>query len=195
MAKMTRNIYIPFLDLDKGANKDSDKYRLGRVRTSTIFNFQQNAQEETYQFIDSENDTTEVGSYQPGVSLETVPESKDPVARFVQKQLFAFELGEDTHVPYIQAVPYIHEDGTIDDTYCEVMIWDDAVMSNLALDTVAQKFTWDEKLNGDRKRGIVTIESLLQEEFTFEPVPEPVTPSTPEVQAFSTRSTKKTDSE
>lgn len=195
MAKMTRNIYIPFLDLDKGANKATNKYRLGRVRTSTIFNFQQNAQEEAYQFIDSETDTTEIQSYQPDVSLETVPESKDPVARFVQKQLFAFELGEDTHVPYIQAIPYIHDDGTIDDTYCEVIIWDNAVMSNLALDTVAQKFTWDEKLNGERKHGIVTIESLLQEEFTFEPVTEPITPPTTEVQTFSAKSAKATDKE
>lgn len=192
MSKLTRNLYIPYIDLDRGANKDTNKYRLGRVRKSTTFNFQANAQEETFQYIDTETDTTEVTSYQPGVGLETVPESTDPIARFAQDFLFEFPLGVDTQVPYIQVYPLIDDEGVVSTTHVHVIIWDEAVMSNLALDSVGQKFTWDEKLNGSRKSGIMPISAFESEEFTFEPV----TPPTETVQTFSApKSTKKADEE
>lgn len=189
MSKLTRDLYGPYIDLDRGASAASNKYKLGRVKKSTIFEFSSNAQEDTYGFIDSPNDTTEVTSYQPQLPLETVTESTDPIARFAQDYLFEFPLGADTQVPFILAYPLIDEDGEVDDTNCNVIIWDEAVMSNLALNTVDQKFTWTEMLNGNPKRGVIAKSSLEQSEFTF-------TPITPEVQTFSARSTaKKTDTE
>lgn len=192
MSKLTRDLYGPYIDLDRGENASTNKYKLGRVRKSTIFEFSANAQEDTYGFIDSPNDTTEVTSYQPQLPLETVTESTDPIARFAQEYLFEFPLGADTQVPFILAYPLIGTDGTVDETNCNVIIWDEAVMSNLALNTVDQKFTWTEMLNGNPKRGIIKKSDLENAEFTFEPV----TPEQPEAQTFSTRSTsKKTETE
>lgn len=191
MSKLTRDLYGPYIDLDRGANAASGKYKLGRVKKSTIFEFSANAQEDTYGFIDSPNDTTEVTSYQPQLPLETVTESTDPIARFAQEYLFEFPLGADTQVPFILAYPLIGDDGEVDADKCNVIIWDEAVMSNLALNTVDQKFTWTEMLNGNPKRGIIEKSALEQSEFTFDQT----TPSDPEAQTFSTRSTKKTDSE
>lgn len=195
MSKLTRDLYGPYIDLDKGANANDGKYRLGRVRKSTIFEFSANAQEDTSGYIDSPNDTTEVTSYQPQLPLETITESTDPIARFAQKYLFDFPLGADTQVPFILAYPLVDDEtGAVSDTQCNVIIWDEAVMSNLALNTVDQKFTWTEMLNGNPKRGVISKSALDSEEFTFAPE-DVATPSEPEAQTFSTRSTKKTDSE
>lgn len=191
MTKLTRDLYMPFIDLDRGTSAASGKYKLGRVRKSTIFEFSPNAQEDTYGFIDTQNDTTEVTSYQPQLPLETVPESTDPIARFAQDYLFEFPLGADTQVPFILGYPMINEDGSIDSEKCNVIIWDEAVMSNLALNTVDQKFTWTEMLNGTPKRGVVLISALTDgSEFTFEPEA-----SIPEVQTFSARTTSKKSEE
>lgn len=192
MSKLTRDLYGPYIDLDRGANAASGKYRPGRVRKSTIFEISANAQEDTYGFIDSPNDTTEVTSYQPQLPLETVPESTDPIARFAQKYLFEFPLGSDTQVPFILAYPLIDDEtGAVDDEKCNVIIWDEAVMSNLALNTVDQKFTWTEMLNGNPKRGIIEKSALESDEFTFSPVE----PDAPQVQTLSAKSTAKKDAE
>lgn len=172
MSKLTRDLYGPYIDLDRGTNAAAGKYKLGRVRKSTIFEFSANAQEDTFGYIDSPNDTTEVTSYQPQLPLETITESTDPIAQFAQQYLFEFPLGADTEVPFLLAYPLIAEDGTVSDTQCNMIIWDEAVLSNLTLNTVDQKFTWTEMLNGNPKRGIVTIESLSSPEFTFTPVAE-----------------------
>lgn len=187
MSKLTRDLYGAYIDLDKGINAASGKYKLGRVRKSTIFEFSANAQEDTFGFIDSPNDTTEVTSYQPQLPLETITESTDPIARFAQDYLFEFPLGSDTQVPFILAYPLINETGDIDETKCNVIIWDEAVMSNLTLNSVDQKFTWTEMLNGNPKRGIVNKSALEGETFTFEPETEAA--------SFTTRSTKKADTE
>lgn len=188
MSKLSRDLYIPLIDLDKGKNKASNKYNVGRVRKSTIFEFSSNAQEDTYGFIDSPNDTTEVTSYQPQLPLETITESTDPIAQFAQKYLFEFPLGADTQVPFILAYPLINESGEVDATTCNVIVWDEAVMSNLALNTVDQKFTWTEMLNGKPRYGTASIADIQDGEFTFTE-----NGSTPEVQSY--RSTKKTDEE
>lgn len=175
MSKLTRDLYGPYIDLDRGANAVASKYKLGRVRKSTIFEFSANAQEDTFGYIDSPNDTTTVTSYQPNLPLETITESTDPIARFAQEYLFEFPLGADTEVPFVLAYPLIDEGGAISETQCNVIIWDEAVMSNLALNTVDQKFTWTEMLNGNPKRGVVDITAFATDstgtaiDFTLAP--------------------------
>lgn len=185
--KLTRDLYGAYIDLDRGANAKTGKYKLGRVRKSTTYEFSANAQEETYKFIDSPNDTTEVTGYQPNLPLETITESTDPIARFAQDYLFEFPTGVDTQVPFILPYPLIDENGDVDDEKCNVIIWDEAVMSNLTLNTVDQKFTWTEMLNGKPKRGVINIADLESDEFTFSPAE-----ATPQVQTFSAKS-KATD--
>lgn len=145
MAKMTRNLYEPYIDLNRG-NGDP---KWARVRKSTIFELSANAQEETFGFIDSPNDATEVTAYQPQLPLETVTESTDEVFRFMQNYLFEFPLGRETQVPFLLRFPIIdQETGAVDPNKVEVRIWDEAVVSNLTLNTVDQKATWTEMLNG-----------------------------------------------
>lgn len=157
MSKLTRDMFEPYIDLDKGENAAENSYKWERVRKSTIFEFSANAQEETYGYIDTQNDTTEVTTYQPQLPLESVPESTDKVYAFMQQYLFEFPLGADTQVPFMLIYPIINEDGTINDKYRHAIIFDEAVVSNLALNTVDQLATWTEMLNGTPKRGYVNV--------------------------------------
>ena len=155
MSKLTRDLFEPYIDLDKGKGASDNSYKWERVRKSTIFELSSNAQEETYGYIDTQNDTTEVTSYQPQLPLESVPESTDKVYAFMQKYLFDFPLGSDTQVPFMLIYPIIDEDGMVNDKYRNAIIFDEAVVSNLALNTVDQLATWTEMLNGTPKRGYV----------------------------------------
>lgn len=157
MSKLTRDMFEPYIDLDKGANAAENGYKWERVRKSTIFELSTNAQEETFGYIDSQNDTTEVTSYQPQLPLESVPESTDKVYAFMQQYLFEFNLGRDTIVPFMLVYPIIKEDGTVDDKNRNAIIFDEAVVSNLSLNTVDQLATWTEMLNGTPKRGYVAV--------------------------------------
>lgn len=188
--KLTRDMFEPYIDLDKGAGAAEGKYKWARVRKSTIFELSSNAQEETFGYIDTQNDTTEVTSYQPQLPLESVPESTDPVYAFMQKYLFDFPLGSDTQVPFLLKYPILNEDGSVDSTKRNAIIFDEAVVSNLALNTVDQKATWTEMLNGTPKRGTMPLTTGSEDDFTFTDA------NTPEVQTFSApKSTKKTDDE
>lgn len=179
--KLTRDLFEPYIDLDGGKNAAEGKYRWGRVRKSTIFELSANAQEETYGFIDSPNDTTEVSSYQPQLPLESIPESTDEVYAFMQDYLFRFPLGSDTQVPFLLKYPIIKTDaegkstGEIDTENRNAIIWDEAVVSNLALNTVDQKATWTEMLNGIPKRGTMPVGGA--DPFVF--TPDDGTPPTP----------------
>lgn len=193
MSKLTRDMFEPYIDLDKGKSAAEGKYNWARVRKSTIFELSSNAQEETFGYIDTQNDTTEVTSYQPQLPLESVPESTDKVYAFMQQYLFDFPLGSDTQVPFLLKYPIINEDGSVDDTKRNAIIFDEAVVSNLSLNTVDQLATWTEMLNGTPKRGTMPVSTGTEADFTF--TENGTAPSEPEAQAFSTRSTKKTDSE
>lgn len=166
MAKLTRDLFEPYIDLDKGTGASENTYKWERVRKSTIFELSSNAQEETYGYIDTQNDTTEVTSYQPQLPLESVPESTDKVYAFMQKYLFDFPLGSETQVPFMLIYPIITDDGTVNDKYRNAIIFDEAVVSNLALNTVDQLATWTEMLNGTPKRGYVTVGSTEFKEGT-----------------------------
>lgn len=155
MPKLTRDMFAPFIDLDKGENAAENSYKWERVRKSTIFELSANAQEDTYGYIDTQNDTTEVTSYQPQLPLESVPESTDKVYAFMQKYLFDFPMGSDTIVPFMLTYPMIDDGGSINDQYDNAIIFDEAVVSNLSLNTVDQLATWTEMLNGTPKRGYV----------------------------------------
>lgn len=188
--KLTRDMFEPYIDLDKGAGASEGKYKWARVRKSTIFELSSNAQEDTFGYIDTQNDTTEVTSYQPQLPLESVPESTDKVYAFMQTYLFDFPLGAATQVPFLLKYPVILEDGSVDDTKRNAIIFDEAVVSNLALNTVDQKATWTEMLNGNPKRGTMPLTTGSDDDFTF------TNANTPEVQTFSMpKSTKKSDEE
>lgn len=169
MSKLTRDMFEPYIDLDKGKGAAENTYKWERVRKSTIFELSTNAQEETYGYIDTQNDTTEVTSYQPQLPLESVPESSDKVYAFMQEYLFAFPLGSDTQVPFMLVYPIIDEDGTVNEKYRNAIIFDEAVVSNLSLNTVDQLATWTEMLNGTPKRGYVAVGST---EFKDGAIPE-----------------------
>lgn len=189
--KLSRDMFEPYIDLDKGAGAAEGKYRWARVRKSTIFEFSANAQEDTFGYIDTKTDTTEVTSYQPQLPLESVPESTDEVYAFMQDYLFEFPLGSDTQVPFMLKMPIIkkdedgHSTGEVDTEKRRAIIWDEAVVSNLALNTVDQKATWTEMLNGTPKYGTTPVDTLVFTEDGSEPV----------VQTFSAKSVKATDKE
>lgn len=167
MSKLTRDMFEPYIDLDKGKNSAEGKYNWARVRKSRIFELSANAQEETYGYIDTQNDTTEVSSYQPQLPLESVPESTDPVYAFMQKYLFDFPLGSDTQVPFLLKYPIISNTGEIDPDVRNAIIFDEAVVSNLTLNTVDQKATWTEMLNGTPKRGKMPATTGADNDFEF----------------------------
>lgn len=168
MAKITRDMVEFYIDLDRGKGKSSGTYKWERVRKSTIGTISVNAQEETFGYIDSANDTTEVTSYQPTVELESIPESTDKIYAFMQSYMMEFPLGRDTQVPFLLKMPIIQESGEIDPEKTNAYIWDEAVISNLQLDTPGQLVTWTNNLNGNVKRGTMPkTTGDAESDFTF----------------------------
>lgn len=168
MSKITRDMIEFYIDLDRGKGAASGEYKWERVRKSTIGTVSVNAQEETFGYIDSPNDTTEVTSYQPNVELESIPESTDKIYAFMQSYMMEFPLGKDTQVPFLMKMPIIEENGDINATKTNAYIWDEAVISNLQLDTPGQLVTWTNNLNGNVKRGTMPKTTGDPEaDFTF----------------------------
>lgn len=146
--KLTRNLYVPFLDTSKGVG---DTRTYVPVDLSTIFELAANPQEETYGYICYANDVTETTSYQPELPQEIVLDSDNPMYKFIKDLFFDFPTGSSAIVPCLISIP---DDTTAQST--DGYLWEKAVISLGSLNTVDGKISFTIKLNGDRVHGVVS---------------------------------------
>lgn len=156
--KLTRDLFIPLIDLNKLTGSNEDGYRWARIDKSTIFELSFNPQEETYGYIDSANDATQVNSYQPELPQEIVLDSENPIYSAMFDFAMRMPLGSDAVVPCLLAMPDSSGKST------RGYLWAEAIVSPQALNTVDGLLTFTLKLNGTMQAGTVASDGG---EFTF----------------------------
>lgn len=158
MANLTRNLFIPRVDantirkaLGETVAEDAG-FDWTRIDKSTIFDLAFNPQEETSGYIDEANDTTYVKSYQPELPQEIILDSSNPLFKLMFPFCMAMPTGGDAVVPVLLQVPNL-DTAQPTDAY----LWESALVSPTDLNTVDGKLSFSLKLNGDAKKGTVTI--------------------------------------
>lgn len=145
--KLTRNLFIPCLDVNKGVGTASYK----PIDLSTIFELSWNPTEETYGYICDANDTTETVGYAPELPQEIALESTNAIYQFIDELFWSFPVGSAAQVPVLIVRPDSNGSPTVG------MCWNKAVIVPNTLNTVDGKYTYSLKLNGDPQAGTVAI--------------------------------------
>ena len=149
MAKLTRDLFVPFIDISKGAT--AGEYTWKPIDLSTVFELAYNPQTETYSYICYPNDSTEITSYTPSMEQEIVLDSDNPIYNFMLEFCREMPAGSSAVVPVMIAYP--GESGKT----TEADVWDDAVIQPGTINTVDGKITFTLNMNGTRKAGTVAI--------------------------------------
>lgn len=156
--KLTRDLFVPLIDLNKLQGSEESGYNWARIDKSTIFELSFNPQEETYSYIDSANDATQVNSYQPELPQEIVLDSSNPIYSAMFDFAMRMPLGSDAVVPCLLAMPDASGRST------RGYMWPEAIVSPQTLNTVDGLLSFTLKLNGQKQEGTV---SNSGGEFTF----------------------------
>lgn len=159
--KLTRNLFIPLLDRNALIKSDVEGYDWTRIDKSTVFELSFNPQEETFGYIDSANDATEVVSYQPELPQEITLDSSNALYQAMFDFCMSMPLGSDAVVPCLLAMP-----DPSDVAKVRGYLWEECIVSPQAINTVDGKLTFNLKLNGEKADGTVTAEGGA---YTFVP--------------------------
>lgn len=147
MAKLTRNLFIPCLDTSGGTG--TAKYV--PIDLSTEFDFQWNPNTETYSYINSANDSTEVTGYAPQMEQEIALYSENPMYSFLFPKFMSLPVGSDLVVPCLLCVP--DEKGAVTVGY----LWKEAQLEPSDLNTVDGKLVFNIDFNGAVEKGTVSV--------------------------------------
>lgn len=147
MTKLTRNQYIPFLDVTKDTTFASSSWK--QIDYSTIFELTMNEQEEDMDYICFANAVTEINSNQPELPQEIACYEGNPIYDFMFKEFFDMPVGSDVKVPFLMCFG-----GTEKKAWRCV-----ATLTSKVLNTVDGKITFSIKLGGDIEKGTYSITS------------------------------------
>lgn len=150
MSKLTRNLYVPFIDITKGAEKGT--YDWKPIDLSSVFELAYNPNTETYSYICYANDSNEIINYAPTMEQEIVLDSENEIYKFMLDFMRSMPTGSDANVPIMIAYP---DSDTAKTT--EADVWDDAVISPGTINTIDGKLTFTLNLNGAVTPGTVAI--------------------------------------
>lgn len=148
MSKLTRDQYRPYLDVNQG-NGDPLWVRIDK---STVYNLEFNPEEETYGYIDSANDTTEVTSYAPTMEQEIILDSSNAMYQFIEPLCMSLPTGSSAVVPCLLTEP----DAAGGESYTG-RVWYEATVTPGNLDTVEGKLVFTLNLNGSQTVGTATF--------------------------------------
>ena len=160
MAQLTRNLYVPLVDTNKGATPD--EYNWVPIDKSTQFELSFNPNTEERSFICYKNDTTEVTGYAPELPQEIVLDNENPLYKFMDENLLSFPTGTAAMVPVLVVRPDL-EDGQA----THGLLWKQATVVGDTLNTVDGLLSFTMTLNGDPVEGDVS--GLGTAKVTFTP--------------------------
>lgn len=143
--KLTRNLYIPMLDV---SDDGSGTYK--PIDLSTVFEFAWNPNTETYGYIKDKNDTNEVTGYAPTMEQEIVLDNTNPIYEFLFPKFMSMPVGAACVVPCLLVTPNM-KTGEPTDGY----LWPEATCVPDTLATVDGKLQFTLNLNGDATQGTV----------------------------------------
>ena len=143
--KLTRNLYIPMLDVSSDASGDYKPIDL-----STGFEFSWNANSETYGYIKDKNDTNEVTGYAPTMEQEIVLDNKNPIYSYLFPKFMDMPVGAACVIPCLLVTPDM---STGEPTVG--YLWPNATCVPSSLATVDGKLNFTLNFNGDAAKGTV----------------------------------------
>lgn len=155
--KLTRNLYVPMLDVSEDGSGDYKPIDL-----STVFEFSWNPNTETYGYIKDRNDTTELTGYAPTMEQEIVLDNTNPIYGFLFPLFMSMPVGAACVVPTLLAVPDM-QTGAATEGY----LWADATVNPSSLATVDGKLNFTLNFNGDSVHG--TVAKTAEGKVTFTP--------------------------
>ena len=145
MKKLTRNQFIPFLDVLKDSTFEASSWK--RIDYSTIFELTMNEQEEDMDYICYANAVTEINANKPELPQEIACYEGNPIYDFMFEQFYNMPTGADVKVPFLMCF------GGTDKKAWRCI----ATITSKVLNTVDGKITFSIKLGGDIEKGTYTI--------------------------------------
>lgn len=146
MTKLTRDKFIPFLDVKKDNTFTTSSWK--RIDYSTIFELTVGEQTEDMDYICYENAVTEVNSNKPELPQEIACYEGNPVYDFMIKEFYNLPTGADCKVPFL-----ICFGGT------EALAWRGiCTITSKVLNTVDGKITFTMSIGGDIEKGTYAIQ-------------------------------------
>ena len=145
MTKLTRDKFIPFLDVLKDTTFATSSWK--RIDYSTIFELTMGEQEEDMDYICYPNAVTEINSNKPELPQEIACYQGNPIYDFLFDEFFNMPTGADVKVPFLMCFGG-------DDKKAWRCI---ATITSKVLNTVDGKITFSIKMGGDIEKGTYTI--------------------------------------
>ena len=145
MTKLTRDKFIPFLDVVKDTTFAANSWK--RIDYSTIFELTMGEQEEDMDYICYPNAVTEINSNKPELPQEIACYQGNPIYDFLFEEFFNMPTGADVKVPFLMCFGG-------DDKKAWRCI---ATITSKVLNTVDGKITFSIKMGGDIEKGTYTI--------------------------------------
>lgn len=145
MKKLTRDKFIPFLDVQKDVKFESNSWK--RIDYSTIFELTMGEQEEDMDYICFENAVTEINSNKPELPQEIAVYEGNPVYDFMIDEFYNMPTGAECKVPFLMC--FGGEDKKAWRGICTI--------TSKVLNTVDGKLTFTMKIGGDIEKGTYTI--------------------------------------
>ena len=142
--KLTKNNFIPFLDINKGAGTESWK----RIDKSTIFAMNPNPQSESVDYICYESPVEEIDHYEPELPQEIALYEGNPMYDFIFQMFYDLPVGSEAKVP---ALVCFAGEGK------KAWMIPDNVIQLGELNTVDGKLSFTLKFGGDIKKGTYTL--------------------------------------
>lgn len=159
MSQLTRNLFVPLIDVKKGAG---DAPQWVPIDLSTQFELSYGAQTDTKSYICYKNDSTEVTSYQPEMAQEIVLDNSNPLYKFMDEYLHSFPVGAAAKLPFLFVRPSLETGAAT-----VGLMWKSATVTGDSLNSVDGVLSFNIALNGDPVEG--TVEGIGTESVTFTP--------------------------
>lgn len=148
--KLTRNLFVPMLDVDVLKESPTNTAEYVPIDLSTIFEFAFNPNTETYSYICYANDTTETTGYAPTMEQEIVLDNSNPLFKVLYPFCMSMPTGSKCTVPCLLVEPDMSTGKPT-----RGRLWKDATISPGKVNTVDGKLTFTLNFNGDQQQGTV----------------------------------------
>lgn len=142
--KLTKNQFIPFLDVNKGSGTASWK----RIDKSTVFSLNPNPQSETVDYICYEAPVEEIDHYEPELPQEIALYEGNPMYDFMFGLFYALPVGSAAKVPALICFAGTNK---------KAWMVPDCVVQLGELNTVDGKLSFTLKLGGNIQKGTYTL--------------------------------------
>lgn len=148
--KLTRNLFVPMLDVDVLKESPTETAEYVPIDLSTIFEFAFNPNTETYSYICYANDTTETTGYAPTMEQEIVLDNSNPLFKVLYPFCMSMPTGSKCTVPCLLVEPDMSTGKPT-----RGRLWKEATISPGTVNTVDGKLTFTLNFNGDQQQGTV----------------------------------------